>query len=63
LHVARTVVRRAERCTWQAIHAFGAGVSKLTAKYLNRLSDLLFVLARFENRNDGDQLWLPGKHR
>ena len=32
LHVARTVVRRAERCTWQAIHAFGAGVSKLTAK-------------------------------
>ncbi|HEX7405847.1 MAG TPA: cob(I)yrinic acid a,c-diamide adenosyltransferase, partial [Candidatus Nanopelagicaceae bacterium] len=46
LHVARTVTRRAERCTWAAIHAFGAGVNPLTAKYLNRLSDLLFVLAR-----------------
>lgn len=63
LHVARTVVRRAERCTWQAIHAFGAGVNKLTAKYLNRLSDLLFVLARYENRSEGDQLWVPGKNR
>lgn len=63
LHVARTVVRRAERCTWQAIHSFGAGVNKLTAKYLNRLSDLLFVLARYENRSEGDQLWVPGKNR
>ena len=63
LHVARTIVRRAERRTWQAIHAFGSGVNKSTAKYLNRLSDLLFVLARFENRKDGDQLWVPGKHR
>jgi cob(I)alamin adenosyltransferase len=61
LHVARTVVRRAERRTWQAIHAFGEGVNKLTAKYLNRLSDLLFVLARFENKSEGDQLWVPGK--
>jgi cob(I)alamin adenosyltransferase len=41
LHVARTVVRRAERCTWAAIHAFGGGVNPLTAKYLNRCSDLL----------------------
>ena len=63
LHVARTVVRRAERCTWQAIHSFGEGVNKLTAKYLNRLSDLLFVLARYENRENGDQLWVPGKNR
>ena len=63
LHVARTVVRRAERRTWQAIHAFGGGVNKLTAKYLNRLSDLLFVLARYENKEAGDQLWVPGKHR
>jgi cob(I)alamin adenosyltransferase len=63
LHVARTVVRRAERCTWQAIHSFGEGVNKLTAKYLNRLSDLLFVLARYENREVGDQLWVPGKNR
>jgi cob(I)alamin adenosyltransferase len=63
MHVARTVVRRAERRTWQAIHAFGEGVNKLTAKYLNRLSDLLFVLARSENKSAGDQLWVPGKNR
>lgn len=60
LHVARTVVRRAERATWHAIHQFGEGVSLLTAKYLNRLSDLLFVLARYENRENGDDLWVPG---
>jgi len=63
LHVARTVVRRAERRTWAAIHAFGTGVNGTTAKYLNRLSDLLFVLARYENREEGDQLWVPGAHR
>jgi cob(I)alamin adenosyltransferase len=63
LHVARTVVRRAERLTWNAIHQFGEGVSKLTAKYLNRLSDLLFVLARYENKELGDVLWIPGKNR
>ena len=59
LHVARTVVRRAERCTWAAIHAFGGGVNPLTAKYLNRCSDLLFVLARILNRAAGgsDVLW------
>ncbi len=45
MHVARTVTRRAERTTWHAIHAFGGGVNPITAKYLNRLSDLLFVLA------------------
>lgn len=61
LHVARTVVRRAERCTWHAIHQFGEGVSLLTAKYLNRLSDLLFVMARYENITVGDTLWEPGK--
>lgn len=62
LHVARTVVRRAERETWNAIHAFGDGVSVLTAKYLNRLSDLLFVLARVANLDYevGDVLWVPG---
>jgi cob(I)alamin adenosyltransferase len=63
LHVARTVVRRGERCTWAAIHAFGSGVNPLTAKYLNRLSDLLFVLARTANKKDGDQLWVPGANR
>lgn len=61
LHVARTVVRRAERRTWHAINSFGEGVNILTAKYLNRLSDLLFVLARYENQANGDQLWIPGK--
>jgi cob(I)alamin adenosyltransferase len=63
LHVARTVTRRAERCTWAAIHAFGGGVNPLTAKYLNRLSDLLFVLARIANKEIGDQLWVPGANR
>lgn len=60
LHVARTVVRRAERQTWNAIHSFGDGVSILTAQYLNRLSDLLFVLARYSNKDIGDVLWTPG---
>jgi cob(I)alamin adenosyltransferase len=63
LHVSRTVVRRAERCTWHAIHSFGGGVNPLTAKYLNRLSDLLFVLARYCNKEKGDQLWVPGQFR
>jgi cob(I)alamin adenosyltransferase len=63
LHVARTVIRRAERCTWAAIHAFGGGVNPLTAKYLNRCSDLLFVLARVVNNPIGDQLWVPGANR
>ena len=63
LHVARTVTRRAERSTWHAIHSFGGGVNPLTAKYVNRLSDLLFVLARFENREVGDVLWVPGANR
>jgi cob(I)alamin adenosyltransferase len=63
LHVARTVVRRAERRTWTAIHGFGSGVNPLTAKYLNRCSDLLFVLARVANKEIGDQLWVPGANR
>ncbi|MGI9170937.1 MAG: cob(I)yrinic acid a,c-diamide adenosyltransferase [Candidatus Nanopelagicus sp.] len=63
LHVARTVTRRAERATWHAIHSFGAGVNPITAKYLNRLSDLLFVLARHANKQIGDQLWVPGANR
>jgi cob(I)alamin adenosyltransferase len=63
LHVARTVTRRAERATWHAIHSFGSGVNPVTAKYLNRLSDLLFVLARYANKEIGDQLWVPGANR
>ncbi|MEI6229437.1 MAG: cob(I)yrinic acid a,c-diamide adenosyltransferase [Actinomycetes bacterium] len=64
LHVARTVVRRAERSTWAAIDEYGDGVNTLTAHYLNRLSDLLFILARAANINaGGDVLWEPGKDR
>lgn len=63
LHVARTVTRRAERRTWNAIHSFGGGVNPLSAKYLNRLSDLLFVLARYVNKGVGDELWVPGANR
>ncbi len=63
MHVARTVTRRAERATWHAIHSFGSGVNPVTARYLNRLSDLLFVLARYANEDIGDQLWVPGANR
>ena len=60
LHTARTVVRRAERSAWATIQAHGPTVSPLPARYLNRLSDLLFILARQANEPDGDLLWRPG---
>ncbi|MCT9929085.1 cob(I)yrinic acid a,c-diamide adenosyltransferase [Planotetraspora sp. A-T 1434] len=61
LHVARTVVRRAERTTWSALEAHD-DVNPLTAKYLNRLSDLMFILCRIAA--DGDEiLWKPGATR
>ncbi|MBA2770036.1 MAG: cob(I)yrinic acid a,c-diamide adenosyltransferase [Sporichthyaceae bacterium] len=63
LHVARTVVRRAERATWRALEDHPDTVNRLTATYLNRLSDLLFVLARYVNRASGDVLWVPGANR
>jgi cob(I)alamin adenosyltransferase len=63
LHTARTVVRRAERSAWAAVEAHGDSVSPLPAKYLNRLSDLLFILARQANQPDGDLLWRPGEQR
>jgi cob(I)alamin adenosyltransferase len=59
LHVARTIVRRAERSAWAAVDAAPQQVNVLPAKYLNRLSDLLFILARAANP-DGDVLWKPG---
>ncbi|OBI13430.1 MULTISPECIES: cob(I)yrinic acid a,c-diamide adenosyltransferase [unclassified Mycobacterium] len=59
LHVARTIVRRAERSAWAAVEAAPQQVNVLPAKYLNRLSDLLFILARAANP-DGDVLWKPG---
>ena len=72
LHVATTVVRRAERSVWAALGVYGdqpgagkgdGGVNPLTATYLNRLSDLLFVLARVANLPTGDVLWQPGGGR
>jgi len=64
LHVARTVTRRAERATWRAIEEYGESINPLTALYLNRLSDLLFILARCANLGiGGDVLWQPGGGR
>jgi len=63
LHVARTVARRAERSAWAAIEVHGDTMNTLTAKYLNRLSDLLFILARYANKERGDVLWVPGGER
>ncbi len=62
LHVARTICRRAERCVWQLVESDSA-VNPQTAVYLNRLSDLLFVMARAENvaTGAGDVMWEPGK--
>jgi cob(I)alamin adenosyltransferase len=45
---------------WAAIEQHGESVNVLAAKYLNRLSDLLFILARHANRERGDVLWQPG---
>ncbi|MDH2387335.1 cob(I)yrinic acid a,c-diamide adenosyltransferase [Streptomyces sp. HNM0663] len=63
LHQACTVVRRAERSTWAALEVHGETMNPLTATYLNRLSDLLFILARAANREVGDVLWVPGGER
>lgn len=72
LHVARTVCRRAERVAWRCVEAHGTGVSDdrgaggvnlLAITYLNRLSDLLFIMGRATNGTDGDVLWVPGTDR
>ncbi len=63
LHVARTVIRRAERGAWAAYEVHGEVMNKLAITYLNRLSDLVFILARYANRADGDVLWVPGGER
>ena len=62
LHLARTVARRAERCVTEL--ARSETVNTEAVKYLNRLSDLLFVMSRAAN-NDGadDVLWVPGANR
>ena len=63
LHTARVVTRRAERTAWAAVAEHGESISPWPAKYLNRLSDLLFILARAANRDGGDVLWQPGGDR
>jgi cob(I)alamin adenosyltransferase len=64
LHVARTVCRRAERDAVRLAGVEGESVSPAALKYLNRLSDLLFVAARFANgRGADDVLWRPGATR
>ncbi|MDN3351757.1 cob(I)yrinic acid a,c-diamide adenosyltransferase [Actinomadura sp. DC4] len=62
LHIARTVVRRAERAAWAAFEVHD-DMNPLTARYLNRLSDLLFILGRVANAERGDVLWKPGGER
>jgi cob(I)alamin adenosyltransferase len=59
LHAARTVARRAERMTWALIEADPERTNTVPVRYLNRLSDLLFILARVANPG-GDILWRPG---
>jgi cob(I)alamin adenosyltransferase len=63
LHTARAVTRRAERTAWSAVEAHGDTISPWPAKYLNRLSDLLFILSRVANADTGDVLWRPGGDR
>ena len=62
LHVSRTVVRRAERSTWALLEQEPDSTGKEPALYLNRLSDLLFILSRVANPG-GDVLWRPGGDR
>lgn len=64
LHAARTVARRAERLVSALLTDDPDRTNPETMKYLNRLSDLLFVLARVANANGADDvLWQPGKNR
>ncbi|WP_296141259.1 cob(I)yrinic acid a,c-diamide adenosyltransferase [uncultured Tessaracoccus sp.] len=72
LHVARTIVRRAERAAWACVEAHGTepsdvegegGVNLMAVTYLNRLSDLLFVMARVVNGTEHETLWVPGTDR
>jgi cob(I)alamin adenosyltransferase len=64
LHVARTVCRRAERSMVELAGQPDEGVTAPALKYINRLSDLLFVASRYVNeRGKGDVLWVPGQNR
>ena len=61
LHVARAVCRRVERSVLEA--GLERPINPLAAVYLNRLSDLLFILARAANADGGEPLWVPGGER
>ena len=62
LHLARTIARRAERDMTRLAET--APVNPAAIRYINRLSDHLFVLARWLNdKGGGDVLWKPGAHR
>jgi cob(I)alamin adenosyltransferase len=72
LHVARTVTRRAERAGWRAVEQHGSAprsgdapgaLNPLALTYLNRLSDLLFILTRVVNGPHREVLWVPGGDR
>jgi cob(I)alamin adenosyltransferase len=62
LHQARALARRAERSAWALYELDPDGTNRTALLYLNRLSDLLFILARIANP-DGDVLWVPGGER
>ena len=59
LHVSRTVARRTERSLIDLNDK--VMINPDIIKYINRLSDYLFVAARFENKKEGDILWVPNK--
>jgi cob(I)alamin adenosyltransferase len=64
LHVARTVCRRAERLMVELASQPGEAVGAPALKYINRLSDFLFVASRYANdRGKSDVLWVPGQNR
>jgi cob(I)alamin adenosyltransferase len=64
LHIARTVARRAERLMVELAQKPGEHVNPEGLKYINRVSDFLFVAARAVNDNgNADVLWVPGKNR
>jgi cob(I)alamin adenosyltransferase len=64
LHLARTVTRRAERLMTELVSQPGERVGSAAMKYVNRLSDFLFVASRWVNaQGEGDVLWAPGKNR
>lgn len=64
LHVARTICRRAERLMVELAGPAEEPVSAPALKYINRLSDFLFVASRYANdRGESDVLWVPGQNR